>query len=104
MAAAMPRPSSCASTIAPATALANSFSTSPSSASLKTISSFALSTMTPLQLKSFLHPQHGRMRLVLDLDPAFRGAGSIRQVDALADNTLQPELAGVVKDHSAVAL
>ena len=58
----------------------------------------------PLQLKRFLHAQHGRVFLVLDLDPAFRRAGAVGQIDPLADNALQPKLAGVFEDHGAVAL
>src|SRR4051794_34436695 len=76
MAATMVKPFSCASAIAPANSFANSFSASLSSASLKTISRFALSTMPPLQLECFLHPEHCRVRLVLDLDQLFDGPSS----------------------------
>jgi hypothetical protein len=42
--------------------------------------------------------------LVLHLDPTLGGAGSVGQVDAFTDNAFEPELAGVVEDHRAVAL
>jgi len=44
------------------------------------------------------------MRFVLDLDPAFRWAGPIGQIDPLADYAFEPKLAGVFEDHRAVAL
>ena len=44
------------------------------------------------------------MFLVFDLDPAFCRAGPVGQVDPLADDALQPKLAGMLEDRSAVAL
>ena len=44
------------------------------------------------------------MRFVLDLDPAFRWAGPIGQIDAFANDAFEPKVAGVLEDHRAVAL
>ena len=40
--------------------------------------------------------------LVLHLDPAFGQASAIGQIELLAHDAFQPELAGVVEDHGAV--